>query len=203
MSCAKQTAVIIPAYKPDDRLPPYVEALKEAGIGKIVIVDDGSGESYADGAALALNHDLVLYAQWREKDASAAVPVITAPTKAQTVTVTEGETATMAVSAENAAAWQWYINYNDGTGWHKRGSGASYTTGAVELSNSGYRYKCVVTGIGGDTDESPVFTLKVLKKIDVPQTGDATTPGLWLMLSLMSFTGLVMLIRNRQKERKE
>ena len=164
---------------------------------------DGSGESYADGAALALNHDLVLYAQWREKDASAAVPVITAPTKAQTVTVTEGETATMAVSAENAAAWQWYINYNDGTGWHKRGSGASYTTGAVELSNSGYRYKCVVTGIGGYTDESPVFTLEVLKKIDVPQTGDATTPGLWLMLSLMSFTGLVMLIRNRQKERKE
>ena len=42
-----QCAVIIPAYKPDDRLPPYVAALKEAGIGKIVIVDDGSGESYA------------------------------------------------------------------------------------------------------------------------------------------------------------
>lgn len=42
-----QCAVIIPAYKPDDRLSPYVAALKEAGIGKIVIVDDGSGESYA------------------------------------------------------------------------------------------------------------------------------------------------------------
>ncbi|MBE5814438.1 MAG: glycosyltransferase [Clostridiales bacterium] len=42
----RHTAVIIPAYKPDDRLPPYVAALKEAGVGKIVIVDDGSGESY-------------------------------------------------------------------------------------------------------------------------------------------------------------
>ena len=46
MNCAKQTAVIIPAYKPDDRLPPYVEALKAAGVGKIIIVDDGSGESF-------------------------------------------------------------------------------------------------------------------------------------------------------------
>ena len=42
MSFAKETAVVIPAYKPDDRLPPYVEALKTAGVGKIVIVDDGS-----------------------------------------------------------------------------------------------------------------------------------------------------------------
>ena len=46
MSFAKETAVVIPAYKPDDRLPPYVEALKTAGVGKIVIVDDGSGESF-------------------------------------------------------------------------------------------------------------------------------------------------------------
>ena len=46
MSAAKHTAVVIPAYKPDDRLPPYVEALKAAGIGKIVIVDDGSGKDY-------------------------------------------------------------------------------------------------------------------------------------------------------------
>ena len=46
MSAAKHTAVVIPAYKPDDRLPPYVDALKTAGVGKIVIVDDGSGKDY-------------------------------------------------------------------------------------------------------------------------------------------------------------
>ncbi|MEG2206587.1 MAG: bifunctional glycosyltransferase family 2/GtrA family protein [Clostridia bacterium] len=45
MNNAKETAVVIPAYKPDDRLPPYVAALKAAGIGKIIIVDDGSGEA--------------------------------------------------------------------------------------------------------------------------------------------------------------
>jgi len=47
MELYKHSAVIIPAYKPDDRLPPYVAALKEAGLGKIVIVDDGSGDDYA------------------------------------------------------------------------------------------------------------------------------------------------------------
>ncbi len=46
MSDAYRTAVIIPAYKPDKRLPPYVAQLKEAGVGKIVIVDDGSGEDF-------------------------------------------------------------------------------------------------------------------------------------------------------------
>ena len=46
MNNANRTAVVIPAYKPDDRLPPYVAALREAGIGKIVIVDDGSGAAY-------------------------------------------------------------------------------------------------------------------------------------------------------------
>ncbi len=45
-STIARTAVIIPAYKPDDRLPPYVSALRQAGVGKVVVVDDGSGESY-------------------------------------------------------------------------------------------------------------------------------------------------------------
>lgn len=48
MNHAKQTAVVIPAYKPDDRLPPYVQALIDANVGKIVIVDDGSGASYRE-----------------------------------------------------------------------------------------------------------------------------------------------------------
>jgi len=46
MNNANRTAVVIPAYKPDDRLPPYVAALREAGVGKIVIVDDGSGADF-------------------------------------------------------------------------------------------------------------------------------------------------------------
>ena len=45
-SLMRQSARLIPAYQPDDRLPPYVEALKAAGVGKIVVVDDGSGEKF-------------------------------------------------------------------------------------------------------------------------------------------------------------
>ncbi len=43
----QDTAILIPSYKPDGKLAPYVAALKEAGFGKIIIVDDGSGEAFA------------------------------------------------------------------------------------------------------------------------------------------------------------
>lgn len=55
----KRTAVIIPAYKPDHRLPPYVDALRQAGVGKIVIVDDGSGEAFAELFATIPQDDVV------------------------------------------------------------------------------------------------------------------------------------------------
>ncbi len=42
----EDTAVLIPSYKPDHRLPPYIEALRQAGVAQIVVVDDGSGENY-------------------------------------------------------------------------------------------------------------------------------------------------------------
>ena len=44
---AQDTAVLIPSYKPDHKLAPYVSALREAGFVKIVIVDDGSGPEFA------------------------------------------------------------------------------------------------------------------------------------------------------------
>lgn len=43
---AKETAILIPSYQPDRKLPPYVQALRNAGFGRIVIVDDGSGDAY-------------------------------------------------------------------------------------------------------------------------------------------------------------
>jgi len=44
---AKDTAILIPSYQPNGKLPPYVQALREAGFAKIVVVDDGSGENYS------------------------------------------------------------------------------------------------------------------------------------------------------------
>ncbi len=43
---AKDTAILIPSYQPNDKLPPYVAALREAGFVRIIIVDDGSGDAY-------------------------------------------------------------------------------------------------------------------------------------------------------------
>ena len=39
--------MLIPAYKPDDKLITYVKALAEAGVPKIIVVDDGGGEPFA------------------------------------------------------------------------------------------------------------------------------------------------------------
>ena len=45
---ANDLAVLIPSYQPDKRLEPYVEQLAQAGVGQIVVVDDGSGPDYDD-----------------------------------------------------------------------------------------------------------------------------------------------------------
>ena len=39
---SNEIPVIIPAYEPDDKLIKLVEDLKTAGIGSVVVVDDGS-----------------------------------------------------------------------------------------------------------------------------------------------------------------
>ena len=44
---ARETAILIPSYQPDDKLPAYVAALREAGMGTVIVVDDGSGPDYA------------------------------------------------------------------------------------------------------------------------------------------------------------
>ena len=43
----QDTAILIPSYKPDHKLAPYVVALKAAGFAKIILVDDGSGAAFA------------------------------------------------------------------------------------------------------------------------------------------------------------
>ncbi len=40
------SAVLIPAYQPGEKLAPYASALLEAGYGHVVVVDDGSGAAY-------------------------------------------------------------------------------------------------------------------------------------------------------------
>ena len=43
---AEQAVILIPSLEPDDRLPAYIKKLKEGGFAHIVVIDDGSGETY-------------------------------------------------------------------------------------------------------------------------------------------------------------
>ena len=43
---AEQAVILIPSLEPDERLPAYIQKLKEGGFGHIVVVDDGSGDAY-------------------------------------------------------------------------------------------------------------------------------------------------------------
>ena len=44
----QNTVILIPSLDPDERLPAYVRQLADHGFCRIVVVDDGSGESYQD-----------------------------------------------------------------------------------------------------------------------------------------------------------
>ena len=42
----KDAIILIPSLEPDERLPAYIRELEKSGFGRIVVVDDGSGEKY-------------------------------------------------------------------------------------------------------------------------------------------------------------
>ena len=43
---ARNAVILIPSLEPDNRLPSYIRKLSENGFGHIVVVDDGSSDSY-------------------------------------------------------------------------------------------------------------------------------------------------------------
>lgn len=48
MTTPQRVTVLIPSLEPDDRLVPYLQALIEKGFEDILVIDDGSGESYQE-----------------------------------------------------------------------------------------------------------------------------------------------------------
>lgn len=46
LSAIQEAAVLIPSLEPDERLPAYIQELAANGFGRIVVVDDGSGQAY-------------------------------------------------------------------------------------------------------------------------------------------------------------
>ena len=46
VNAIRDTAILIPSLEPDERLPAYIRKLEESGFGTIIVVDDGSSESF-------------------------------------------------------------------------------------------------------------------------------------------------------------
>ena len=65
-----QIAVLIPAYKPDERLITLVDELREAGFTRLVVIDDGGGAAYRHiFAALSGKADVLVHEVNRGKGA--------------------------------------------------------------------------------------------------------------------------------------
>ena len=114
--------------------------------------------------------------------------------------VTAGQRATFTVvAAGEELTYQWYIARKSGE-WKKIDGavGASYMTAVTELTNSGYQYGCLIADAHGRMVRSAIATLYVTEAVEPPKTGDASTPEIWLAITLIGAAGLILLRRKRR-----
>ena len=110
-----------------------------------------------------------------------------------------GQKATFSIeSTGDHVTYQWYINRNDGNGWRKikDAFGATHITSATDLDCNGFKYYCKVTDQSGNTIDSNEAVLHVTTAPVLPETGDSSKPELWLVISMVSLLG-ILLIRKK------
>ncbi|MBO1679617.1 InlB B-repeat-containing protein [Bittarella massiliensis (ex Durand et al. 2017)] len=118
-----------------------------------------------------------VYAVWEDQPPALAAPLITAQPGDQAVT--SGQRAVFGVTATGnpAPTYQWQINRNGGRGWEDipQATGASYTTGATELSESGYRYRCLAANSKGRATSEEALLTVTRVPVDPPPSANSIT----------------------------
>ena len=110
--------------------------------------------------------------------------------------VVEGQRAEFSIEATGAGlTYQWFINRNDGRGWRdiEGAIGTVYVTSVTDLECDGFQYGCLITDQYGNTLKSDVAVLHVSKVPVLPETGDSSTPMLWLAMSILSMACILLL----------
>ena len=88
--------------------------------------------------------------------------VITA--QPENVTCAVGQIATFRVTAGNVYAYQWQYQRPSGTTWTNTTADGNTTATlnvTVKSNNGGYKYRCKITGLNGETYYTDVATLKL------------------------------------------
>jgi len=148
---------------------------------------DGSGDTFADKATVTVSSDVKLYAQWNQLNPPKFV------TQPKDQTVPDGTSAHFSVEATgDGLSYQWFISRSKGLVWEAidGATSAKYTTSPTDILCNGFQYKCVITDEYGNSLTSDAATLTV-----VPMTGDSANPLLWLVLSVLSLTGILFMRR--------
>lgn len=104
-------------------------------------------------------------------------------TQPQNATVTAGQTATFTVAAAGTPTptYQWQVDKKTGSYVNiEKATSASYTTSAVDINCSGYKYRCVVTNSAGSVNSREAtmtvnpITYAVMVQTDGNGTASAT-----------------------------
>ncbi len=110
--------------------------------------------------------------------------------------VVVGQRATFSIGATgDDVTYQWYINRNKGNAWRKIDGavGSTYITSVTDLDCNGFKYYCKVTDQYGNTINSNEAVLHVTTTPVLPETGDSSTPMLWLAMSMLSMLGILFM----------
>lgn len=88
-------------------------------------------------------------------------PEVTDPTQDQKLTVVEGNSETLSVTATNAETYQWQRDNGSGFVNIANATESTFSLPPISAENAGYKYRCVVSNTVG-SDTSPVFSLQML-----------------------------------------